>query len=101
MSFPKHVEYVVVGAGIHGLSCAWRLGERLIAAGEDPDGRVIVIDKTGVAAGATGIAWRRENDAIEKLGMHVYKIVAQEDDWICEVAQKFNFELIIKCRIKV
>ena len=56
MSYPKHVEYVVVGAGIHGLSCAWRLGERLIEAGEDPDGRVAVIDKTGIAAGATGIA---------------------------------------------
>ena len=56
MSYPKHVEYVVVGAGIHGLSCAWRLGERLIEAGEDPDGRVAVIDKTGIAAGATGVA---------------------------------------------
>ena len=56
MSFPKHVEYVVIGAGIHGLSSAWRLAERLIKAGEDPEGRVIVLDKTGIAAGATGIA---------------------------------------------
>ena len=56
MSFPKHVEYVVVGAGIHGLSSAWRLAERLVKAGEDPEGRVIVLDKTGIAAGATGIA---------------------------------------------
>ena len=56
MSFPEHVEYVIVGAGIHGLSCAWRLAERLVQAGENPEGRIIVFDKTGIAAGATGIA---------------------------------------------
>ena len=56
MAFPKHVDYLVVGAGIHGLSAAWRLAERLAAAGEDPEGRVVVIDKGGIAAGASGIA---------------------------------------------
>jgi methylglutamate dehydrogenase subunit A len=39
---------LVVGAGVHGLSTAWHLAE----AGE----RVLVLDKTGVAAGASGIA---------------------------------------------
>jgi glycine/D-amino acid oxidase-like deaminating enzyme len=56
LAFPKHVDYLVVGAGIHGLSAAWRLAERLAAAGEDPEGRVVVIDKGGIAAGASGIA---------------------------------------------
>jgi glycine/D-amino acid oxidase-like deaminating enzyme len=38
----------VVGAGVHGLSTAWHLA----AEGED----VLVVDKAGVAAGASGIA---------------------------------------------
>ena len=45
---PASVPYVVIGAGVHGLSTAWHLASR----GE----RVLVLDKTGVAAGASGIA---------------------------------------------
>jgi glycine/D-amino acid oxidase-like deaminating enzyme len=45
---PSSVRFLVVGAGVHGLSTAWHLA----AAGED----VLVVDKTGVAAGASGIA---------------------------------------------
>jgi glycine/D-amino acid oxidase-like deaminating enzyme len=39
---------VVVGGGVHGLSCAWRLAER----GED----VLVLEKDRIGAGASGIA---------------------------------------------
>ena len=39
---------LVVGAGVHGLSTAWHLAQK----GE----RVLVVDKAGVAAGASGIA---------------------------------------------
>ncbi len=39
---------LVIGAGVHGLSTAWHLAEQ----GE----HVLVVDKTGVAAGASGIA---------------------------------------------
>ena len=56
MSFPQHVEYLIVGAGIHGLSTAWRLGQRLAEKGESAEGRVVVIDKSGIASGASGIA---------------------------------------------
>jgi glycine/D-amino acid oxidase-like deaminating enzyme len=45
---PRSVPYLVVGAGVHGLSTAWHLAER----GQE----VLVVDKTGVAAGASGIA---------------------------------------------
>ncbi|MCB0059130.1 MAG: FAD-binding oxidoreductase [Caldilineaceae bacterium] len=56
MAFPQHADYVVIGAGIHGLSTAWRLAERLTEAGEKVEGRVIVLEKSGIAAGASGIA---------------------------------------------
>jgi glycine/D-amino acid oxidase-like deaminating enzyme len=47
-SLPPSVSTLVVGAGVHGLSTAWHLAQR----GED----VLVLDKTGVGAGASGIA---------------------------------------------
>jgi len=53
---PKEVQYLIVGAGIHGLSTAWRIAERLISNGETVEDKVIVIDKSGIAAGASGIA---------------------------------------------
>ena len=56
MAFPDNAEFVIIGAGIHGLSTAWKLAERLIENGEPVDGRIIVLDKTGIAAGASGIA---------------------------------------------
>ena len=56
MSIPSEIDYVVIGAGIHGLSCAWRLAERLQEAGESAENRVIVLDKSGIASGASGIA---------------------------------------------
>ena len=55
MSIPDQVEFVVIGAGIHGLSTAWRLAERLTADGEEVEGRIVVLDKSGIASGATGI----------------------------------------------
>jgi glycine/D-amino acid oxidase-like deaminating enzyme len=47
-TLPSSVPVLVVGAGVHGLSTAWHLARR----GE----RVLVVDKTGIAAGASGIA---------------------------------------------
>ncbi len=56
MSFPEQAKYVIVGAGIHGLSTAWRLAEKLTARGENVKDNVIILDKAGISAGATGIA---------------------------------------------
>jgi glycine/D-amino acid oxidase-like deaminating enzyme len=47
---------VIVGAGIHGLSTAWHLAELLAARGEGSGRDVLVLDKTGLGAGASGIA---------------------------------------------
>jgi len=56
MAFPDRAEFVIIGAGIHGMSTAWRLAERLTQKGQDVDGRIVIIDKSGIAAGASGIA---------------------------------------------
>jgi glycine/D-amino acid oxidase-like deaminating enzyme len=47
-AIPSSTEVLVIGAGVHGLSTAWHLAQD----GTD----VLVVDKTGVAAGASGIA---------------------------------------------
>ncbi|MGI8527903.1 MAG: NAD(P)/FAD-dependent oxidoreductase [Geodermatophilaceae bacterium] len=52
----EHARYVIIGAGIHGLSTAWNLARRLRATGKGDGGDVLVIDKTGVGAGASGVA---------------------------------------------
>jgi glycine/D-amino acid oxidase-like deaminating enzyme len=56
MGLPKKVEYLIVGAGVHGLSTAYHLAKYLkekgIGRGED----VLVIEKSGIAAGASGVA---------------------------------------------
>ena len=60
MAFPEHVRYLVVGAGVHGLSTAYHLALELAARGKargkGDGGDILVIDKTGIAAGASGIA---------------------------------------------
>ncbi len=56
MAFPTHAKYLVIGAGIHGLSTAWHLAENLRKSGKGGGKDVLVIDKAGIAAGASGIA---------------------------------------------
>jgi len=56
MSIPNKVEYVVVGAGIHGLSTAWHLATKLKAKGQGDGTNILVIDKGSIASGASGVA---------------------------------------------
>ncbi|MBK8158471.1 MAG: FAD-binding oxidoreductase [Rhodospirillaceae bacterium] len=56
MALPAHVKYVVIGAGIHGLSSAWHLAENLRKTGKGSGADVLIVDKTSIAAGASGIA---------------------------------------------
>ncbi|MEX2407720.1 MAG: FAD-binding oxidoreductase [Rhodovibrionaceae bacterium] len=53
---PESATYVVVGAGIHGLSTAWHLAMELENRGKGSGKDIVVIDKTGPGAGASGIA---------------------------------------------
>ena len=57
MELPKKAKFVIIGAGIHGLSTAWNIGELLRAKGHSvKENDIVVLDKTGIAAGASGIA---------------------------------------------
>ncbi len=56
MAFPTKSRYVIIGAGIHGLSTAYHLALELKARGKGSGKDIIILDKGGIAAGATGIA---------------------------------------------
>src|SRR5881227_3935884 len=45
---PSSVPTLVIGAGVHGLSTAWHVAQRRE--------QVLVVDKTAIGAGASGIA---------------------------------------------
>ena len=53
---PSHASYVIVGAGIHGLSTAYHLALELKNKGRGCGKDILVLDKTGVGSGASGIA---------------------------------------------
>jgi len=56
MAIPQKVDYLIIGAGIHGLSTAWHLCKKLSKKGQLKENSVAVIEKTKVAAGASGVA---------------------------------------------
>jgi len=56
MKLPSSATYVVIGAGVHGLSTAWHLAMELERLGKGSGKDVVLIDKTGPGAGASGIA---------------------------------------------
>jgi len=56
MASTKGTRYVIVGAGVHGLSTGWHLGKELKARGLGSGHDVVILDKTGVGAGPSGLA---------------------------------------------
>jgi glycine/D-amino acid oxidase-like deaminating enzyme len=56
MASPARSPYVVVGAGIHGLSTAYHLAKELRTRGLGSGGDILVLDKAAPGAGASGIA---------------------------------------------
>ncbi len=55
-TLPGAIGTVIVGAGIHGLSTAWHLAMELKARGTGSGKDIVVLDKSGPGAGASGIA---------------------------------------------
>ncbi len=56
MTLPSSTRYLVIGAGIHGLSTAYHLAKELEARGLGAGSDIVVIDKHSPGAGASGIA---------------------------------------------
>jgi glycine/D-amino acid oxidase-like deaminating enzyme len=56
MAVPTRSPYIIIGAGIHGLSTAYHLALQLKATGKGDGHDIIILDKSGICAGATGIA---------------------------------------------
>ncbi len=56
MAFPSQANYVIIGAGIHGLSSAYHLALELKQHGRGGGEDILVIDKASIGAGASGIA---------------------------------------------
>jgi glycine/D-amino acid oxidase-like deaminating enzyme len=56
MSLPSAARFVIIGAGVHGLSTAWHLAKDLKARRLGDGTQIVVLDKTKVGAGASGIA---------------------------------------------
>jgi glycine/D-amino acid oxidase-like deaminating enzyme len=56
MAVPSHAKYLIIGAGIHGLSSAWHLAQALRASGRGGGGDILVLEKSGLGSGASGIA---------------------------------------------
>jgi glycine/D-amino acid oxidase-like deaminating enzyme len=56
MTFPHAAKFAIIGAGIHGLSTALHLAQMLKASGKGSGKDILVVDKTAIAAGASGIA---------------------------------------------
>lgn len=56
VTLPKSKKYVIIGAGMHGLSTAWHLAKELKARGIGSGDDIVVLDKTAPGAGASGIA---------------------------------------------
>ena len=56
MTLPGHVKYLIIGAGIHGLSTAYHLALALKAQGSGSGADIAIVDKSDIAAGASGIA---------------------------------------------
>jgi glycine/D-amino acid oxidase-like deaminating enzyme len=56
MEVPRSARYLVIGAGIHGLSTAWHLAQELRSRGLGGGEDVLVLEKSEPGAGASGIA---------------------------------------------
>ena len=53
---PLSVKYAIIGAGIHGLSTGFHLAQMLKKSGRGSGEDILVVDKSAIAAGASGIA---------------------------------------------
>ena len=56
MAISSKAENVIIGVGIHGLSTAWKLAKKYQEKNIPVEGKIVIIDKSGIGAGASGVA---------------------------------------------
>jgi glycine/D-amino acid oxidase-like deaminating enzyme len=56
MVLPARTKYLIVGAGLHGLSTAYHLARELRNRGSGSGADIVVVDKSSPGSGASGIA---------------------------------------------
>ena len=68
MSFPQKAEYIIIGAGIHGLSTALHLAQKLKSQGKGDGSKILIIEKGSIASGASGIACGGNHSRLDHKG---------------------------------
>jgi glycine/D-amino acid oxidase-like deaminating enzyme len=84
MGLPASVDYLIIGAGVHGLSTAYHLAKYLRARGQKPD--ILVVEKSSIAAGASGVACGNVRcnyyqEPMTRLMMHCMDIWESDPDY--------------------
>lgn len=86
MGLPKKVEYLIIGAGVHGLSTANHLAKYLKASGQGSGEDILVVEKSSIAAGASGVACGNVRcnyyqEPMTRLMMHCMDIWESDPDY--------------------
>ncbi len=86
MGLPKKVEYLIIGAGVHGLSTAYHLSKYLKRKGLGDGRDVLVVEKSSIAAGASGVACGNVRcnyfqEPMTRLMMHCMDIWESDPDY--------------------
>lgn len=86
MGLPKRAEYLVIGAGVHGLSTAYHLAKMLKAKGLGAGEDILVLEKSAIAAGASGVACGNVRcnyyqEPMTRLMMHCMDIWESDPDY--------------------
>jgi glycine/D-amino acid oxidase-like deaminating enzyme len=86
MTLPNKTEYLIIGAGVHGLSTAYHLAKYLKAKGQGRGADVLVIEKSSIAAGASGVACGNVRcnyfqEPMTRLMMHCMDIWESDPDY--------------------
>ena len=61
MTIPTRSPYIIIGAGIHGLSTAYHLALQLKATGKGDGRNIIILDKSGICSGRDGYCLRGDS----------------------------------------